>query len=328
LDKKGPFTVRDLKKLPAGTQIWGKFLVKEKSSRKTREGKNITNLKIGDKSGEIKTVVWDNCQLAGTLKEGAVIGILGDVGIYNQQVQVTAKRIKVLEEDPVPYMKGPEKDIKQLQKELKDKMLSIRDPYMKELLQRVFTPSLWQEFLITPAAKAIHHNYSGGLIEHTLTVTDLCDRAVSLYPGINRDLMITGAILHDIGKTKEFHIDVLPDYTEIGRLVGHIVMGYEVVSLEIKHMREEGQDFPELLENMLKNMILSHHGSLEFGSPVLPLFPEALLLHVMDDLDAKMFVFFNKIAEYEGDGISFTPYDTFHGQQFYTQRYKHEEAEE
>ena len=142
-------------------------------------------------------------------------------------------------------------------------------------------------------------------------VTELCDRAAGLYPNINRDLMITGAILHDIGKIEEFQIGVLPDYTEIGKLVGHIVLAYELLSQEIKNMREEGLPFPELLEKMLKNMLLSHHGSLEFGSPVLPLFPEALLLHAMDDLDAKLYVFFNKIEEHEDNDNPFTPYDLY-----------------
>ncbi len=326
-NSKGPYTVKELKNLPAGTQFWGKFLVQDKTTRKTREGKNITHLKMSDRSGEIKAVVWDSCQLAGILETGAVIGMLGDIGIYNQQQQITAKRIKVLEEEPQSYMKSPGREIKELKQELEAKMASISDPHMKNLLYRIFTPQIWQEFLAAPAAKVIHHNYSGGLIEHTLIVTELCDKAAGLYSAINRDLMITGAILHDIGKIKEFRIEVLPDYTEIGKLVGHIVLGYEFISREITSMRDEGLDFPDLLEKILKNMILGHHGSLEFGSPVLPLSPEALMLHVMDDLDAKMYVFFNKIAEYEADENPFTPYDTFHEQQFYTLRYLHNEEE-
>ncbi len=321
MKNKGPFTVKEIKGLPSGTQFWGKYLVKEKNIRKTREGKNITHLKIGDQSGELKTVVWDSCQLAGALETGAVIGLLGDVGVYNQQVQVTAKRIKVLEEDPHLYMKSPSRNIPELRSDLEITISSIADPYMKQLLERIFTPPRWELFLAAPAAKAIHHNYSGGLIEHTLMVVELCERAASLYPNINRDLMIMGAILHDIGKIEEFHIEVLPDYTEIGKLVGHIVLGYEMVSREITQMRKEGLDFPELLEKMLKNMLLSHHGSLEFGSPVLPLSPEALLLHAMDDLDAKLYVFFNKIEEHEDYENPFTPYDSFHLQQFYTSRY-------
>jgi 3'-5' exoribonuclease len=325
---KGPFTIKEIKGLAAGTQFWGKYLVKDKSIRKTREGKNITHLKISDKSGEMKAVVWDSCQLSGVLETGVVIGLLGDMGLYNQQVQVTAKRIKVLEEDPHTYMKSPNRNIQELRSDLEAKMSSIADPHMKKLLERVFTPLLWEVFLIAPAAKAVHHNYSGGLIEHTLTVVELCEGAAALYANINRDLMITGAILHDIGKIQEFQIEVLPDYTEIGKLVGHIVLGYELVSGEIHQMRGEGMEFPELLEKMLKNMLLSHHGSLEFGSPVLPLFPEALLLHAMDDLDAKLYVFFNKIEEHEDYDNPFTPYDSFHAQQFYTPRYHYREQEE
>jgi 3'-5' exoribonuclease len=328
LKNKGPFTIKEIKGLPAGTQFWGKYLVKDKSIRKTREGKNITHLQISDKSGEMKAVVWDSCQQAGVVETGAVIGLLGDMGIYNQQVQVTAKRIKVLEEDPQAYMKSPDRKIQELRRDLEAKIASISDPHMKKLLERIFTSARWELFSKAPAAKAVHHNYIGGLIEHTLMVTELCDRAAGLYPNINRDLMITGAILHDIGKIEEFQIGVLPDYTEIGTLVGHIVLAYELLSQEIKNMREEGRPFPELLEKMLKNMLLSHHGSLEFGSPVLPLFPEALLLHAMDDLDAKLYVFFNKIEEHEDNDNPFTPYDSFHAQQFYTPRYRYSEQEE
>lgn len=328
MNNKGPFTVKELKNLPAGTQFWGKFLVQDKTTRKTREGKNITHLNISDRCGEIKAVVWDSCQLAGVLETGAVIGMLGDIGIYNQQRQITAKRIKVLDEDPQGFMKSPERDVKELKQELEQKMDSLSDPHIKNLFCRIFTPQMWQEFLAAPAAKVIHHNYSGGLIEHTLVVTELCDKAAGLYPDINRDLMIAGAILHDIGKIQEIRIEVLPDYTEIGKLVGHIVLGYELVSREIAAMREEGLEFPDLLEKMLKNMILGHHGSLQFGSPVLPLSPEALLLHAMDDLDAKMYVFFNKIMEHEDDQKPFTPYDTFHEQQFYTSRYRYDNDQE
>lgn len=329
MEKKGPFTIQELRQMQPGNQIWGKYLVTEKTTRKTKEGKTITNLKIGDKSGEIHTVVWENCQLAGVLAAGAVVGLMGDLGVYNNNLQVTAKRIKILEEDPAPYMKGPGRPIEQLKEELDHRLQSIEDPYMKDLLDRIFSPELRREFLNAPAAKAIHHNYSGGLVEHTLAVMNLCDQAAGLYPEINRDLMITGALLHDIGKIQEFHINVMAEYTEIGRMVGHIVLGHELLSHTIKKMREEGVEFPLQLENMLKHMILSHHGTMEFGSPVVPLFPEAMLLHSMDDLDAKMYIFFNKIADYSNGETSFTPYDTFHQQHFYTPRYHyHAEGKE
>jgi 3'-5' exoribonuclease len=321
LASKGPLTVAEIKNLQPGLQFWGKYLISEKVSRKTREGKNITNLKLCDKTGEIRAVVWDSCQLAGALELGKVIGLLGDVGSYNQQLQITAKRIKVLDEEPDNYMKGPEKSVNVLQHELQQIIDSVQDIHMHNLLTEVFTPVLWSKFLASPAAKAVHHNYSGGLIEHTLKVAQLGDKISSLYKDINRDLLITGAILHDIGKIQEFSIEILPDYTEVGRMVGHIVLGYELVAKAIGKIREEGNDFPEQLEYMLKNMLLSHHGSLEFGSPVLPLFPEALMLHVLDDLDAKMFVFFNKIEENHLGETSFTAYDTFFQQQFYTRRY-------
>jgi 3'-5' exoribonuclease len=154
--------------------------------------------------------------------------------------------------------------------------------------------------------------------------------AGSSYSGLNRDLLVVGAILHDIGKIAEYKIKITPEYTAEGRMIGHIVMGAETVSNGINSLRLSGQEFPTELEWMLKHMILSHHGMLEYGSPVKPLFPEALLLHMMDNLDAKMFIFNSKIAEDEGGDEYFTNYDGFFDQHFFKYRYseKPEEIEE
>lgn len=321
MDKKGPLKVKEIKGTNPGQQVFGKFLILGKIHKKTKDGKDMTYLKIGDPSGEMDAVVWDNCAVAGTNEVGTVIGLLGDIGVFNNHIQVTAKRINALDEDPLPYLKTPAISIEELVNRFENMLASIQDTYLLELIKGIFTPEMKEKFFRAPAAKKIHHNYIGGLLEHTVSVADLCRRAGGLYNGLNIDLLVVGAILHDIGKIAEYKIKVTPEYTVEGRMVGHIVMGAELVSAGINSLRANGQDFPAQLEWMLKHMILSHHGMLEFGSPVKPLFPEALLLHMMDNLDAKMFIFNNKIAEDEGEDQYFTNYDSFFDQYFFKYRY-------
>jgi 3'-5' exoribonuclease len=321
MDTKGPFLIKDLKAIKPGSQIWGKYLLLEKNHKKTKDGKDMYNIKLGDTTGSIDAVIWENCPVAGNLEPGAVIGLLGDMSNFNGKVQITSKRIKVLDEEPGAYLKGPEVSLDELQQRLEELLACIKDQYLSRLLRRLFSPRVRELFSNTPAARSIHHNYKGGLLEHTLSVADLCRRTAVMYPRLNMDLLIAGALLHDIGKIREYELKVVPRYTPEGRLIGHIVLGSEMVSQEIRQMREEGLDFPAELEWMLKNMLLSHHGSLEFGSPVLPLFPEAYLLHAMDDLDARMFVYFNKIDEVEGENEFFSNYDSFFGQHFFKYRY-------
>lgn len=318
---KGPFTIKEIKTLSPGQQVWGKFLVLEKVHRKTKDGKDMYNFKIGDASGDLNVVVWDNCTIAGSAEVGSVIGLLGDVGVFANRVQITAKRIKSLEDDPLPYLKAPAISLDQLKQQLEEILLLVQDRAMKSLLEHIFTPEVKEEFYHTPAAKKIHHNYSGGLLEHTVVVAQMCVRACELYPHLNRDLLITGAVLHDIGKMDEYAVRITPEYTVAGRLIGHIVMGSEMITRSIAEIRASGEEFSAELEWMLKHMILSHHGSLEFGSPVKPLFPEAMVLHMMDDLDARMFVYFNKIKEDESEDPFFTLYDSFFEQNFFKYRY-------
>jgi len=323
LDNKGPFSISQIKEFAIGKQFWGKFLVLEANQRKTRDGKDIVNLRIGDTTGEIDVVVWDTCNVIGQLEEGALVGLLGNTGVYNNKQQITAKRIKILEEDPTMFLKKPAQGIEKLIEEFESLINSISGPYLRQLLLAIFTEDIRKVFFKAPAARKIHHNYTGGLLEHTVSVARLCDKAAINYTGINRDVVVTGALLHDIGKIKEFEMKVAPRYTAEGRLFGHIVIGHELITKVIDEIKQHNE-FPEKLEWMIKHLILSHHGSLEFGSPVVPLFPEAFLLCTMDNLDAKMFVFKDKISEANEEEL-FTAYDNFFGQIFFTYRYNEDE---
>ena len=321
MERKGPFPVKELKGLAPGQQIWGKYLVIEKLTRKTKDGKDLTNIKIGDSTGEMDVIVWDSCQVSGELAAGQIIGLLGDLGLYREKLQLTAKRIKILDEPVDDYVRTPEASIAGLADELEEIIAAVKDIYMRQLLQQIFQGELRETFLKAPAAKRVHHNYMGGLLEHSVTVARLCRHIGQVYPVLNQDLLLTGALLHDLGKIAEYKMKVIPEYTVSGRMLGHIVLGHEMLTEQINKMREETGYFPEDLEIMLKHLVLSHHGSLEYASPVIPLFPEALVLHMMDNLDAKVFVFFNRINETEGDDPDFTPYDSLFAQQFFKHRY-------
>lgn len=318
----GPYKSKQVGELPPGSKFWGKFLVSEKNQRKTRNGGELINLRLADQTGFLEVVVWDNCQVQGELRKGVVIGMQADTSLYNNRQQITARRIRIFDEDPAPYMQVAPVPRETLTEELLQLVQSVTDQHLSRLLKTILTPECISQLSTTPAAKRIHHNYLGGLLEHTLAVARMCDKAAQQYQDLNRDLLITGAILHDIGKIKEFELQVTPEYTVEGKLLGHIVIGYQLLDQAIEKLRREGHDFPPLLENMAKHLILSHHGSLEFGSPVKPLFPEAFLLHVMDNLDAKMFVYFEKMVSKENIEQFVTPYDNFHQQQFFTYRYR------
>lgn len=325
-NKKGPFTVKEVKALGAGKQVWGKYLVLEKIDRRTREGKAVSNLRLGDVTGEIDSVVWESCGVSGSLEAGSVVGVLGDISVYNNHLQITARRIKGLDEDPLPYLRSAA-HLPALQHDFLALIESLGDPYLKALLERVFTESMQDMFFRAPAARKIHHNYTGGLLEHTLSVASLCMDAGRRYPFLNREVLLAGALLHDIGKVEELKMKPAPEYTVSGRMLGHIYMGSEMVSAAIAGLRQEGIDFPPELEVMIKHLVLSHHGLLEFGSPVKPMFPEALILHMMDNLDAKLFVFWNRIQEDETQEI-FTPYDKMFDQHYYKYRYRYQEEGE
>ncbi len=327
MERKGPLTVKEIKGMTPGQQVFGKYLLLSKLHRKTKDGKDMYNIRLGDSTGTIDGVIWENCPITGEFIEGAVLGLLGDIGTFNGNIQINAKRIRVLDEEPTPYLPGPAVSQLKLRQAFDQYLQSVNDIYLCALLEKIFTPERKDQFFKATAAKSIHHNYSGGLLEHTVEVVDLCVHGTQVFMGLNRDLVVAGALLHDIGKIVELDIRVIPQYTAEGRLIGHVVLGTEIVTAAISEIRAEGKEFPCELEWMLKHMILSHHGNLEFGSPVVPMFPEALLLHAMDNLGAKMYIFTSKRDEPGGENELFTNYDSFFGQHFFKFHYEGEAEE-
>jgi len=276
--------------LKDGDRIDDAFLVKSARIAETRAGKPYLILTVMDKSGEISGPVWDNAEaLSKRCQPGSFIRLIGQVQSYREKLQLKIDDMAALSEadvDPADFVAVSIQDLDKMAQDVQELVRSIRNPFIKKLLQRFFKKSeLWEAFKSAPAAKGIHHAYVGGLLEHCLSMAKVADFLSSHYPGVDRSLLLAGVFLHDIGKIKELQAEVgLIDYTSEGRLKGHLVIGSEMVATEARALR----DFPEDLLTRLQHLILSHHGRQEFGSPTVPMTVEAFLLSQIDEMDSKM----------------------------------------
>lgn len=266
------------------------FLVKMAKMGETRAGKPYMTLTVMDKSGEISGPVWDNAdQLHALCVPGQVTQISGVVQSYRDNLQLKINGIQQVTQTEVDlgdYLPASVKSRDEMAADLQKIINSISDPYIKKLLKYFFHKSdWWTKFQVAPAAKGIHHAYIGGLLEHSLSVAQIADFLSGHYEGVNRSLLIAGALLHDIGKLEELTVDAgIVDYTVRGRLLGHLVIGSEMVASVAARIK----DFPEDILEQLQHLVLSHHGRKEFGSPTVPMTVEALVLSFLDDMDAKM----------------------------------------
>ncbi len=285
--------MRYIKDLTEGSRIGDIYLIKQRTAAVTKNGKNYLNVILQDKTGTIDAKVWDpNSAGIDDFDVKDYVEIVGDVSSFNGALQVSVKRARLAHEgeyDPSDYLPVSEKDIETMYKELLEIIDRTTNTYLKSLLQAFFVDDtdFIARFKFSSAAKMVHHAFVGGLLEHTLSVTKNCIFFAAQYPALDRDLLVTAAICHDIGKTKEISPYPDNDYTDEGGLLGHIVMGSEMVSEKIRGI----EGFPAVLENELKHCILAHHGEFEFGSPKKPALIEAVALNFADDLDAKMETF-------------------------------------
>lgn len=274
-----------------GQAVEGVFLVKELNRGETRAGKPFLRLTVMDKSGEIGGPVWDDAEgLAPLCQPGSYIRINGQGDSYQGRPQLKINRISPVAADQIAltdFMPGGNFDPQALAAELDALIATVTNPHLRRLLQAIFIDDreLRRLFSTAPAAKVMHHAYLGGLLEHTLAVARLARAISDLYPTIDRDLLLAGALLHDLGKTVELTYEGYPfGYSNRGRLVGHLVIGAETVAARAGQI----PDFPPELLECLQHLILSHHGRHEFGAPTLPMMQEAFILHFLDDLDAKV----------------------------------------
>ena len=276
--------------LREGDTIREIYLCKGKRSAETRNGKPYDNLILQDKTGTLDGKVWDpNSHGISDYDEKDFIDVYGEVISYNGNLQLNIKQLRVAGEDEynaADYMPTSEKSVDGMYAELLGYVSQVENPYLQQILQYYFVKDedFIKNFKAHSAAKSVHHGFAGGLLEHTLSVVKLCEYYVEAYPILNKDLLFTAAICHDIGKTKELSTFPENDYTDDGQLLGHIVIGTEMMSDAIREI----PDFPPKLASELKHCILAHHGELEFGSPKKPALAEALALNFADNTDAKM----------------------------------------
>lgn len=279
-----------IRELREGTRIFGIYLCKFRQSAVTKNGKPYDNVILQDKTGTIDGKIWEpNSVGIDEFEALDYIEVMGDVNSFAGALQISIKRARKASEgeyDPADYLPSSRYDIEKMYQELLTYVESVGNPYLSALLKRYFVED--QEFIrrfrSSSAAKSVHHGFIGGLLEHTLSVTRLCQYFTKAYPVLNRDLLITAAIFHDIGKTRELSAFPQNDYTDDGQLLGHIMIGAEMVHDGAAAI----PGFPAKLENELKHCILAHHGELEYGSPKKPALAEALALNLADNTDARM----------------------------------------
>jgi 3'-5' exoribonuclease len=273
-----------------GDKINEVYLCKYRQTATAKNGKAYENVVLQDKTGTIDAKIWDpNSSGIGDFDVMDYVFITGDVTSFQGTLQMSIKRARKADETEyiaADYLPVSEKNIDQMYEELMGYMAQVENPFLKKLIDMYFVEneSFIAAFKAHSAAKTVHHNFVGGLLEHTLGVVRLCSFYVQQYPFLNRDLLFTAALFHDVGKLKEISNFPENDYTDDGQLLGHIVMGCELVGFGCRHIK----NFPKKLISELQHCILAHHGELEFGSPKKPALPEAMALNFADNTDAKL----------------------------------------
>jgi 3'-5' exoribonuclease len=295
--------------LIAGQQFQEVFLVAKKSLAETKAGKPYLALALMDKTGEIEARVWDNAlQFETLVEEGNFVVVQAVAKPFRDQMQLGVNALQRVADSAVEladFMPASSRPLSEMAAELDAVIAGIVDPSLQALLRTIFQGETLSRFQRAPAAKKLHHAYIGGLIEHTLSIVGMAEKAASHYPLIDRDMLIAGALLHDLAKIEEFDFARPPfGYTDRGRLVGHLVLGVEL----IRKAAEQVEGISAEQMDRLMHIVLSHHGQYGFGSPVLPMTPEAILLHHLDDMDAKMNYMQGLRAKMSGGGWQWTEY--------------------
>lgn len=298
--------VKDLK---PGQQLEDVFVLAEKALAQKRDGQNYLNITLADCSGRLTGKVWDNAEAIWAAVNGSdFVTVMGQISEYKGELQITVRRMTprdAADLNPADFLPATQRDVNQMFDSLQALSGSLQSPHLRALFN-----AFWQDeafvarFKIAPAAKKMHHAYLGGLLEHTLSMARLVDRLAPHYAGINRDLLLAGALLHDIGKIEEFDYRLQIDYSDAGRLLSHIVIGVEMLQAKIAVI----PDFPPEQALLLKHLIISHHGSREFGSPEVPKTIEGVLLHYIDEIDSKV----NAIRDFMASNTTASPWTAYH----------------
>lgn len=298
-----------VKDINPGDRVTDTFLVVEKNMASSQKGNPYLVMKLRDNTGDVEGRIWDNAvELSHRFKKGDIVGIQSRAISYRNVLQLSISDIENIDEsrvNPFDYSPSSKLNMEEMFKDLMDLVETVEKPPLKALLDLIFNDEeIASLFKNAPAAKGFHHFYIGGLLEHTLSVTRLLEKTAEHYDATNRDLIIAGGLLHDIGKIKELSLKNIIDYTDEGRLIGHISLGLELIDEKIALI----EDFPKQLSMELRHIMLSHHGVLEYGSPKRPKTLEALIVSFIDDLDAKVNAFQTCIESSTDNESDWTPF--------------------
>jgi 3'-5' exoribonuclease len=287
------------------------FVVSSKQVKSKKSGEPYLDLTLMDRTGSIQAKMWDNVEeCSDSFEQDDVVKVKGLINKYNQRWQLTVhkvRRVETAEIDFADYLPKTTKDIDELWQTLTGFVSGMKDPHLRGLVQLFMAdPVVAHAYRNAPAAKTMHHAFIGGLLEHVVSLFGACDLVSRNYPFINRDLLLTGAFLHDIGKVHELTYARSFSYTTEGQLLGHLIIDLEMLHTKLALLPE----FPPQLKILVEHLVISHHGQYEFGSPKLPMFPEALMLHYLDDLDSKMEAMraqFERDADLESPWTGYNP---------------------
>jgi len=309
-----------IKDIRAGDFIDDIFVLSKKTMAQKRDGNNFLNITVSDKTGNINGVIWDSVdEMSAGTASGDFVQVQGRVSEYKGILQLVVKKMTTIPADsinPSDFLPATRRDIDKMFLRLLKITASLEVEHLKKLFEAFFNDmDFVSKFKNAPAAKKMHHAYIGGLLEHTLSMALLADRIVGHYSGVDRDLLLSGAILHDIGKIREFNYKHNIDYSDEGRLLSHVVIGIMMLDEKL----EEVEDFPRDQAVLLRHMIVSHHGTREFGSPEPPKTIEAVLLNYIDEIDAKVKGIRDFMAT-EDPNESWTSYHRLLGRHFYRRK--------
>lgn len=289
--------------------ITSSFVVVAKQIKPKKTGEPYLALTLGDRSGQLEAKMWDNVEdVLDSFEQDDFLKVKGLINKYKQRFQLTIHKLRKLGESEIEfadYLPKTTKDIDSLWQTLAGFIATFQNAHLKALVQAFMAdPEIAAAYRNAPAAKTLHHAYIGGLLDHVVSLFRSCDLICQNYPQINRDLLLTGAFLHDIGKIHELTFKRSFSYTTKGQLLGHMIIELEMLQAKLALL----PGFPDELKTLVEHLIISHHGEYEFGSPKLPMFPEALVLHYLDDLDSKMEAMrahFEREAGFDGPWTSY-----------------------
>jgi 3'-5' exoribonuclease len=279
---------KELREFKVNDKIELFLLITNLSVKNTKTGKQYLDLELRDTSTNINAKMWDGFDnFLTSAKVGSIIKVLGILDEFNNQPQIKIEKIRISKpEDEVnvyDFLPKSSRSFEEMEAEFVNRLNKIENENLKKLLKNIFNKESFEQYKNVPAGKAWHHAYIGGLLEHTLEIIKICDLMADIHAEINKDLLITGALLHDFGKIEELSFDKGFEYTDKGKLVGHIVIIANIIESECSKI----ENFPKELKNQLLHIVLSHQGKLEFASPVIPKTLEAIVLYHADELSAK-----------------------------------------